>query len=349
LFYLAALTSVVILQPRMIVRFLVWSIPGIAATLWVNLGLYHSLLGGYAYQASGDSFATPFLEGAIGSLFSPNRGLLVFSPFLILGIVGSGLLWVRRSVIAMAFGLAAVLFFVIHAKYGHWHGGWCVAPRFSSELVPILVLFTVYWFIEFKGFLARLAGWTLIIISIIINLPGFFSLHEQGLWNLFPNVDNYRQERVWDYKDWLPVHFFYFCRLEKFKEVPAYPFVISDASEPLKSKTYHYQVKTAMGERPIEVLKLSNLSLRDGSYQIIFKGDSQDSTGAAAGLILGFVGYKVETVALPVDKQPSFALSHVFKMEKAGKIDISLELSGKGTLVLDTVRILPARKAPEAG
>ena len=92
LFYLAALASVVILEPKMIGRFLLWSLPGVAATLWINLGLYHSLLGGYAYQASGDNFATPFLEGAIGSLFSPNRGLLVFSPSLILGIIGGGIL-----------------------------------------------------------------------------------------------------------------------------------------------------------------------------------------------------------------------------------------------------------------
>ncbi len=223
LFYLAALASVVILQPKMMGRFLLWSLPGVAATLWINLGLYHSLLGGYAYQASGDNFATPFLEGAMGSLFSPNRGLLVFSPFLILGIIGGGILWARRSVSAIAFGLAAALFFVVHAKYAHWHGGWCVAPRFSSELVPVLVLFSVYWFLEFKKIWARLVGSLLIAVSIIINLPGSFFLNEQGVWNLFPNVDQYRQERVWDYGDWLPFHFLYWCQLERFRKSPPIP------------------------------------------------------------------------------------------------------------------------------
>ena len=279
LFYLAALASVVILEPKMMGRFLLWSLPGVAATLWINLGLYHSLLGGYAYQASGDNFATPFLEGAMGSLFSPNRGLLVFSPFLILGIIGGGILWARRSVMAIAFGLAALLFFVIHAKYAHWHGGWCVAPRFSSELVPLLVFFSVYWFLEFKKIWARLVGSLLIAASIIINLPGSFFLNEQGVWNLFPNVDQYRQERVWDYGDWLPFHFLYLCQLEKFKEVSAYPLVISDAAEPLKSKEYHYRVKTVLGEKPFDVLWLSNVSLKEGSYQIIFTGDSKIQQG----------------------------------------------------------------------
>jgi hypothetical protein len=125
--------------------------------------------------------------------------------------------------------------------------------------------------------------------------------------------------------------------------------VISDAAEPIKSKEYHYRVKTALGEKPIDVLWLTNVSLKEGSYQILFKGDAQDSTGATAGLVLGFVGYKVEEAVLPVDNHPSFTLSHIFKVEKGGRIDIRFKISGKGTLVLDTVRIVPVKKGLLAG
>jgi hypothetical protein len=344
LFYLAALASVVILQPKKAVRFLMWSLPGITATLWINLGLYHSLLGGYAYQASGDNFATPLLEGAIGSLFSPNRGFLVFSPFLALGIIGGAILWARRSVIALTFGLAAFLFFMIHAKYAHWHGGWCVAPRFTCELVPVLVLFSVYWFLEFKKFRTRLVGWALVLISIAINLPGSFFLNEQGAWNLFPNVDYSRQERVWDFKDWLPFHFRYWVRLENQEEVPAFAFVVSELAEPLKSKSFHYRVKMGLTEKSSEIIKLSNVFLRKGSYQVQFKGDSHFSFGAEAKLVLGYVGYKVEESVFPVDQAPSYVLSHSFHMEKSGRIDIRLLVSGKGNLILDTVQIVPVGK-----
>jgi hypothetical protein len=274
--------------------------------------------------------------------------VLIFSPFLILGIIGGGILWIKRSVIAIVFGLAAMLFFMIHAKYAHWHGGWCVAPRFSSELIPVLVLFSVYWFIELKNFWARLVGCLLIAASVTINLPGSFFLNEQGLWNLFPNVDDYRQERVWDFGDWLPFHFAYLLKLGQYKEVPAFPFVIDDTVKPLKSKEHHYRVEIILGEKPLEVIKLINVSLGEGTYQIRFKGDSQHSTGGSAELILGFIGYKVEEAALPVDRHPSFTLSHIFKMEKAGRIDIRLKVSGKGIIVLDTVRIVPVRKGPLA-
>ncbi len=341
LFYLAGLASVAILRPKMVLRFFLWSLPGIGLTLWVNLGLYHSLLGGYGYQASGNDFTTPLLEGVMGSLFSPNRGLLIFSPFLVLGIIGGGILWAKRSVVAITFGLAAVLFFLVHAKYGHWHGGYCVGPRFSSELVPILVLFSVYFFLEIRNFSTRLAGWALIIISITITLPGFFFMLQQGQWNVFPDVDYYRSERVWDYNDWLPIHYRHYFSLVHFKETPAYPFVITGSPEPLKSKAHHYRVKVNLEKTPLEVVKLTNIYLKKGDYQIVFKGDAENSIEAIADFIIGFTGHKIEERSLPIGKEPSFTLTHIIKVENPVSVDVRLKVSGQGILILDTVRIIP--------
>ncbi|MGC1403172.1 MAG: hypothetical protein WA974_09620 [Thermodesulfobacteriota bacterium] len=341
LFYLAGLASVAILQPRMILRFFLWSLPGITALLLVNLGLYHSFLGGYGYQASGNNFATPLLEGALGSLFSPNRGFLIFSPFLILGIIGGGILWTRRSIMAISFSLAALFFFLVHAKYAQWHGGYCVGPRFSSELVPILVLFSVTFFLEYKKSLARLAGWLLILISIAITLPGFFFMREQGQWNVFPDVDYYRQERVWDYRDWLPIHFRHYLNLVHYKVTPAYAFVITGSPEPLKSKEVHYRVKVTLDKEPSEIIRLTNVFLKKGAYRIVFKGDAENSIGARAELIIGFIGHKIEERSISIEKRPSLVLSHIIELEKPGSIDIRLKVSGQGTLVLDTVQIIP--------
>lgn len=344
LFYLSGLVTVIFLQPKMITRFILWSLPGIGFTLWINLGLYHSFLGGYGYQASGDSFATPLFEGLIGSFFSPNRGLWVFSPFLILGVIGGGILWAKRSVPAISFGLAALLFFLVHAKYGHWHGGYCIAPRFSSELVPVLVFFSAYWFLEIKKSLARLAGWLLIIMSIAINLPGYFFMHNQGQWNVFPDVDLYRSQRVWDYRDWLPIHFGHRLRLEHYNETPAYAFV-TKSLEPLNSTKFHYRAKTTLGKDPLEIIKMSNLFWEKGTYRIIFKGDSQDTLMGAAELIVGFIGYKIEKKALPIDKHPSLTLTYLIKVDKPGWVDVCLKVSGQGSLIFDTIQILPVKKA----
>lgn len=340
LFYLAGLMSVMILQPRMMLRFLLWSLPGITVILWVNLGLYHSLLGGYGYQASGENFTTPLLEGVMGSLFSPNRGLFVLSPFLILGIIGGGILWARRSVMAICFSLAALFFFLVHAKYGHWHGGYCVGPRFTSELVPILVLFSVSFFLAFRNSLVRLMGWMFVCFSIAITLPGFFFMREQGQWNVFPDVDRFRQERIWDYRDWLPIHFRHYLGLKYFKETPAYAFVIN-SQEPLKSREHQYRVKVALDKEPTEIIKVNQIPLKKGIYQIRFKGDAQYSTGATADIILGFIGQKTEETTRPIEQKPSFTLSHRLEVEKQTAIDIRLKVSGQGTLICDTVRIIP--------
>ncbi|MEW6186578.1 MAG: hypothetical protein AB1585_12660 [Thermodesulfobacteriota bacterium] len=344
LFYLAGMATVGILQPKSLLRFLLWSLPGITAALWINLGLYHSLVGGYGYMASGENFSTPFFEGAAGLLFSPNRGALVFSPFLILGIVGGGILWLKRSVWAWCFGLAALFFFIIHAKYVHWHGGWCVAPRSFSELVPLLTLFSVYWFLEIKKAVIRVIGVVLVLISISINLPGAFYVFEQGQWNMFPNVDLRRQERIWDYRDWLPFHFLYWVDIEKFRETPAFPFVVGDTAEPVTSERYHNRVKTILTSEPQEVLRISNLALNEGAYRIIYNGKASSSTSGRAQSILGFVGNKVEETLLPLAESKAFPLMHDFVVEKKGRLDFRLLISGQGSVIFDTIRIIPLQK-----
>ena len=164
---------------------------------------------------------------------------------------------------------------------------------------------------------------------------------EQGQWNVFPDVDYYRSERVWDYRDWLPIHYRHYFSLVHFKETPAYPFVIIGSPEPLKSKAHHYRVKVNLEKTPLEVVKLTNIHLKKGDYQIVFKGDAENSTEAIADFIIGFTGYKIEERSLPIEKKPSFTLTHIIKVEKPVSVDIRLKVSGQGILILDTVRIIP--------
>jgi hypothetical protein len=344
LFFLAGLASVMLLQPRLVGRFILWSLPGIVLTLWVNLGLYHTILGGYGFQASGDHFTTPMLEGVTGSLFSPNRGLLVFSPFLVLGIVGGVIAWARRSVPAISFGSAAMIFFLIHAKYAHWHGGYCAGPRFSSELVPVLIFFSFFFFHKFKSLPAYLTGWILVLISIAITLPGFFFMRHQGQWSVFPDVDRFRQERVWDFRDWLPIHFRYYLQLKQYQETPAFPFV-TKSLEPLPSRDHLYRAKAILDKEPVEVLKLTQIPLKTGRYQIRFTGEAQEAVGAKVMMVFGFTGQKTEETLLSIEPRPGLILSRRVEIEKPTALDVRLILSGQGSLILDTVQIIPLSRS----
>jgi hypothetical protein len=109
-----------------------------------DLVSFGSLSGGYGYilqvATSPDSFFHyPFWSGLAGELFSPGKGLFVYTPFLLLLPI-----YLRRTlqppyrVLAalLAAGIAAQL--AIYAKTD-WRGGYSYGPRYLTDMVPILV------------------------------------------------------------------------------------------------------------------------------------------------------------------------------------------------------------------
>ncbi len=185
-------------------------------------------------------------------------------------------------------------------------------------------------------------GWILIFLSIAITLPSFFFIRQQGQWNVFPDVDRFRQERVWDFRDWLPIHFRYYLRLKQFMETPAFAFV-TKSLEPLPSRDHLYRAKVILDKEPMEVLKLTQIPLKIGSYQIRFTGEAQEAKGAKAMIVFGFTGQKTEKIILPIEPKPGLVLSYRVEIERPTALDVGLLLSGQGTLILDTVQIIPTR------
>ncbi|MGH9441778.1 MAG: hypothetical protein ACRD16_05845 [Thermoanaerobaculia bacterium] len=113
---------------------------GIVPLLY-NIHYFGNLLGGYSENVPGFRLHY-FAQGAPGLLLSPNRGLLVFTPIALLGILG--VVWhlrrPGRDPVVTAFSIAAIPFFVAHSAFYNWTGGWTFGPRFLTELMPILAL-----------------------------------------------------------------------------------------------------------------------------------------------------------------------------------------------------------------
>jgi hypothetical protein len=77
-------------------------------------------------------FGPPTLAGILGTLFSPRRGVLIFSPFLLWSI-GGWLSWWRsgKSRRDWGFSLAAALaVWLPIAGYANWDGGWSLGMRY---------------------------------------------------------------------------------------------------------------------------------------------------------------------------------------------------------------------------
>ncbi|MBV9213810.1 MAG: hypothetical protein JOZ25_09220 [Actinobacteria bacterium] len=77
----------------------------------------------------GEHFSTPFLHGASGLLFSPEKSVLLFAPIVLILIPSAIALWRdhRMFVLLVATNFAAM--FAIAAVWHSWEGGWSWGPR----------------------------------------------------------------------------------------------------------------------------------------------------------------------------------------------------------------------------
>jgi hypothetical protein len=140
-------------------------------------------------------------EGAAGLLFSPNRGLFVFSPVVALATLGLRPAlrdeW-RRPVIACF--AAATVEYLLYASYSVWWGGHTYGPRYLLDILPLLVPGAVIAAGAFKGRIASaVAGLTLAWSMSVAALGAFCYPHER--WNSDPVDVDVAHDRLWDWRD----------------------------------------------------------------------------------------------------------------------------------------------------
>jgi hypothetical protein len=151
-----------------------------------------------------------FWPALAGNLISPARGLLVYSPFLLLTIVGA-LAFIRSLARLPLFWLALawlLLHLVSIARLGHWWGGWSYGPRLQTDALPAWVLLTVLVWNQANQSLKpvvrqiALGGFAVLVaVSVLVHT-------RQGLynpltfawngWQASPNIDRF-PEYLWDW------------------------------------------------------------------------------------------------------------------------------------------------------
>jgi hypothetical protein len=98
-------------------------------------------VGGGCQKGHGGFFGIglPPLHGIAKALFG-DRGLLVFSPVLVLAAAGLVLLWRRgRRGEAAACAAVTALFLVLDSGYCDPYGGLSPGPRYAAPMLPFLV------------------------------------------------------------------------------------------------------------------------------------------------------------------------------------------------------------------
>jgi hypothetical protein len=198
-------------------RRLLWFLPAplliAAALLAYNVWFFGSLIGGqvvleqYHLRRHGvaGTWSGNLLDGLLGTLFSPNRGLLVYSPWIVVALATLAVPAVARRLASQslicALVVALVPYTLILSKYAVWWGGHCFGPRYWTDVIPIFAIifaFGLDWMFERSRVLVAIAALT-VIFSIAVQTIGAFCYPSS--WNREPsNVDRHH-ERLWDWRD----------------------------------------------------------------------------------------------------------------------------------------------------
>jgi hypothetical protein len=137
---------------------------------WVRYGAVFET--GYGDQPEGINFGSPLLVGLYGLLLSVGRGLLLFSPPLILFFWSVGRFVKQWPAAGWALVVLVLSVLLVHAKWVNWAGGWCWGPRHVFMLhvflaLPVCALLSWRW-----TPVVRIAYGVMLAIGIGVQLLG---------------------------------------------------------------------------------------------------------------------------------------------------------------------------------
>jgi len=187
---------------RHLAGFLLWALPVAGPFLAYNLLVQHSLIPLYLRLPLARQ---PALAGAAMHLFSPSRGLLIFTPIFLFSAAGMILACRLRWCWPLAPYLVAIV--VLHTALivSIWPGH-CYGPRYFADITHLLTLFLIpailYWRAMRRPARTLAAG-----VFLLLAAWGVFA-HGRGAtsiaanqWSALPvNVDQAKW-RVWDWHD----------------------------------------------------------------------------------------------------------------------------------------------------
>jgi glycosyltransferase involved in cell wall biosynthesis len=200
-------TYVLVCHRAWFVRYVCWAM--IVAIPWgaYNFAVHKALLPSY-YSQEAFSQSTRFVEGLLGNLFSPSRGLFIFSPVLLFALSGFVLALrdPEQRPLNIAYGAIVIAQLIIVGASSMWWAGHSFGPRFTTDIVPFLVYLTAFSFRLPETFRPRTQT-ALSACIAVLALAGLL-IHAQGAlrseslaWNVIPNNIDQNTSRAWDWTD----------------------------------------------------------------------------------------------------------------------------------------------------
>jgi hypothetical protein len=183
-----------------------------APFLYYNLHYFGNVFGGYGTFVNGFDISSQIITRLMGLIFSPSRGLLIYTPVMLLSISGafkiSQIKDHRIREFILILGLSIVAQTLVYGAFTVWWAGGSYGPRFLAGMLPGLSIFMGLFIEDLHFDIKNRTSKSLFIIfiislmliwSVFVQFVGAF-YYPNGNWNGDPNVD-YHPERLWDWND----------------------------------------------------------------------------------------------------------------------------------------------------
>lgn len=205
---IALLTVVVLVRyRRYFFRYVLWALPITIPFVLFNVIVYHSSHSWY-YSPERVGHGRRMAEALLGNLVSPNRGLFVFTPILLLAFYGAWLKLRRdRSLLDGALAATIVLHWLVISSHLPWNGGHTYGNRLFADVIPFFVYFLipVVAALPDPRHLSRRPALAALFAALVVLS---FAIHYRGAyrrmawdWNSSPVDIDTDPSRIWDWRD----------------------------------------------------------------------------------------------------------------------------------------------------
>jgi hypothetical protein len=147
-----------------------------------------------------------FLQDLMAMVFSPSRGLLIFTPVVLLGLAGAFMRSVRLHPLYLLIAAWFVLHTVVIARSPMPWGGWCYGPRFYAEMIPgiaLVLLLVGHSLAELPAVLRAWVPRAFLVFSLfglyVHTYKGIYDVATFG-WNGTPAIDQFWQDFRWNWR-----------------------------------------------------------------------------------------------------------------------------------------------------
>jgi len=182
---------------------------GVIPSIVVN-GVFNALRFGKPWRfgpGNDESFGFPMWQGLLNLLLSPGKGLLWYSPVILLLILAARPFWRRCPLPARLFTLTCGVYLLFYANVNYWHGDPAWGPRYLYATLPYLILPLGEVWRRWRGYARPVRAVLIGVLACSFLVQ--FSAVSVSYWRHWHYIYGYHYDQVEDHAWGQNLHYFW--------------------------------------------------------------------------------------------------------------------------------------------